>query len=164
MPKDNKTTIFSKEIIITNEDGEYIKHTTESIKVFDKEPPFLKLYLADINRLNDLPVGYDNILLNILKLMDYDNIIQITKYSKDRICTMLDIKDQTIRKALADYVKKGILLKMGGGAYVADPHLFAKGKWDKISDLRLVIDYNVDGTRTLNNTKMNDNQLKLFNH
>ena len=43
---------------------------------------------------------------------------------------------------------------------MADPNLFGKGEWKDINNLRLVINYNQDGTKHISGERLD--QLKLF--
>ena len=55
--------------------------------------------------------------------------------------------------------------RVGTGAYVLNPHLFAKGAWRDIKKLRvewleLNIQYTRDGKRIINNQLYNDKETK----
>jgi DNA primase len=49
-----------------------------------------------------------------------------------------------LNKAIDTFYKKGLFIRVARGVYMADPELFARGKWEDIRELRLVIDYVTD--------------------
>ena len=76
------------------------------------------------------------------------------------ICAELDIKMDTLNKAIDNLYKAGVLIRVERGIYMADPNLFGKGEWKDINNLRLVINYNQDGTKHISGERLD--QLKLF--
>lgn len=146
---------------IINEDGEILE--TEIINTFrvDKEPDFIKMYISDINRLNDLPKGMDVILMALLKTMGYNNVIPVYMPIKKMITKELNISVAYLNKSIEAFYKKGIFIRLARGIYMADPELFAKGSWNDIKKLRLVIDYQKDGTKALKSNLPEEMQMKL---
>lgn len=45
--------------------------------------------------------------------------------------------------------------------YITDPNLFGKGKWTDIKKLRLVVEYDKDGTKKLSSNLSKELQLRL---
>ena len=64
---------------------------------------------------------------------------------KKRICSRLDIKMQTLDNALTKFVKKQILFRVEKGIFLPNPYLFAKGSWNEVKELRMVINYTEKG-------------------
>jgi len=104
------------------------------------EPPFVKLYLSDIELLYRLKKNSGDLLLELLKYMNYEGEITVNKLMKERICEKLKIKNiGSINNYLTELVKKDIFQRIGQGVYFANPYLFAKGDWTKnIKGLRVI--------------------------
>lgn len=117
--------------------------------LIDKEPDYVKLYLEDITRLKDIPSGMNKVLFELMKSISYNGIIMAYKPVKDLMCSNMGISVNYLNKCIDEFYKKGILIRYARGVYIADPNLFAKGSWKDIQNLRLVIDYNKDGSKTL---------------
>lgn len=105
------------------------------------------MYVDDITRINDLPIGLSPILLELVKQMGYNNIIPAYKPIKLMVCKRLGISLNYLDKSIQKLDKKGILIRLHKGIYMADPNLFARGKWEDIKNLRLVIEYKKDVIR-----------------
>lgn len=131
--------------------------------LIDKEPDYVKLYLADITRLKDIPSGMNKVLFELMKSINYNGIIMAYKPVKDLMCLNMGISVNYLNKCIDEFYKKGILIRYARGVYIADPNLFAKGSWKDIQNLRLVIEYNKDGTKTLKSNVSEEmkNQLKM---
>jgi hypothetical protein len=127
------------------ETGELLKESTTTSKSVETEPDFVKLYLDDVLRLSNLPTVSNTILNQMLRYMNYENVITVTKFQKENIAQRLGVKVNTIEHAIGKFVKEGILTKVASGNYVANPYLFGKGKWANLRKLRLVVDYDAEG-------------------
>lgn len=155
-------------IVIDDKTGEVIDSTLKRTQVsYDKEPDYVKLYLNDIIRLKDLPPSTSKVLYLIVKHMGYKNIFQAYKPIKKIMCDELDMPITTLNSTIINLKKAGILIPMaeyGRGLYLVDPNLFARGSWNKIKDLRLIVDYNSKtGERQLtSNAPEKIKQLGLF--
>ena len=147
--------------IINEKTGEISMSEITNTFVVDKEPDFIKLYISDISRLNDLPKGMDPILLELIKGLGYNNVIAAYKPIKLMICKQLGISMSYLNKAINTFYVKGIFIRLARGIYIADPELFGRGSWKDIKQLRLVIDYNDDGTKTIKSNLPEKMQLKL---
>lgn len=152
--KDYKNVTKTKEIVqVDGETGEIIGSTLEVEKTsWDKEPDYVKLYFSDISRLKALPPASERLMLWIVKQMGYNNIFTAYKPVKMMICQALDMKMTTLNMQIFKLRKAGVLIPLeqyGKGMYLVDPNLFARGKWEDIKELRLVIEYKPDGTKSL---------------
>jgi hypothetical protein len=115
---------------------------TEDEKVFSGrqiEPPFVKLYISDIELLYGLPTNAGDTLLELLSYMNYEGEITINSLMKERISKKLKVKNVGgIGNYLTLLKKKDILRSIARGVYIANPYLFAKGDWTKnIKGLRV---------------------------
>lgn len=143
------------------ETGEVRKVVSTNTFGIDKEPPYIKMYIDDIARLNQLPPGMSKILMELVRTMGYNNVIPAYKPIKKMMCRTLDIKMDYLNKAISAFHKKGILIRIDRGIYIADPELFARGKWEDIKNLRLVIEYSNDGTKKVKGDLPEQVQLSL---
>lgn len=153
--------------VVDLDTGEVIHSHSETEKVmYEKEPDYVKLYLRDIIRLKDLPPASEKLLMLIVKHMGYNNLFQAYKPIKLMICKQLNISINTLNNQINYLRKAGILVPMaeyGRGLYLVDPDLFARGNWNDIKNLRLIIEYNSDGTKKLSsNAPEKIKQLSLF--
>ena len=155
--------------IIDEETGEIISTTSSTTFRVEKEPDFIKLYLDDVLRLNDLPKGMSPILFRICKIMSYNNIVVLINPIKQMISNDLNISISYVNKCIDIFHKKGILIrirdektqKQHRGVYLVDPELFGKGQWKDIKSLRLVVDYKPNGTKEIKSNMSDQLQLKL---
>jgi hypothetical protein len=158
-PREQKKVqkIHEKEFInhITGEIIGNAKDTTYSVPA---EPEFVKIYLQDIIYLHDMPTSYHAVLYELLKIMDFENMISITLGWKKRTSLKLDLNVGTISNIITKLCKSRILERTDVGDYRANPSLFAKGKWIDIYKLRLTIDYDLKGRSF--NTEIKKNEVR----
>lgn len=111
----------------------------------EREPDFVKLYLKDIERVLNLPAGVSSTMYELLRCMNYDNLIALTPYIRrsiaEKICTSVDVFNHN----LAKLSNEGVITKIDTGTYLANPDLFGKGKWTDIRNMRLEITYDENG-------------------
>jgi len=157
-----KKKMFVREVTeITNlEDGEVIQSTKQDVAMFEKEPPYVKVYLEDIGRLNGLNGAEQKLVNELVFNMGYNNIVPSYKPVKEMIAAKIGVAYNTLETAIKELYKKGILIRKARGLYIMDPHLFGRGSWKDVQKIRMVIDYNPDGTKTIN-TEISK-QLGLF--
>lgn len=156
-----KTTTYESVDTVTNvETGEISIIKTHTQTILEREPEYVKLYLSDIMKLNELPKSTEKVMNCLLRSMSYKNIIPAYAPIKRMICSELDITMDTLNKAIDNLYKAGILIRIERGIYMADPNLFGKGEWKNIKNLRLVIEYKEDGTKKISGERIN--QLNLF--
>jgi hypothetical protein len=136
-----KKTIFEKQELVTNfETGEISSETVQTVVRTSKEPPYIKLYIDDVIRLYGLPKGESKILFELVKRMNYQGEIVINAAVKRDIAKKLELggakPEQVISNSMAKLVKNDILCRKDTGVYITNPHVFAKGDWADIQDLR----------------------------
>ena len=135
---------------INTESGEELKASRVEVSGFEQEPPYVKIYLDDIGKLQGLNNSEQKILNELVFNMGYKNVVPSYKPVKEMIASKLDIKYNTVDKAIKQLHSKGILIRKARGFYIMDPNLFGRGKWQDIKKIRMTIDYNQDGTKTIN--------------
>ncbi len=155
--------------IINHETGEEQIEKRTNVGMFEKEPPYVKTYISDIQRLMGFPNYVNDILLELLSNMGYNNIIPMYAPIKNMICSKLNISINTLNKAVDELYKKGILIRAARGMYIVDPNIFGRGSWQDIKNIRMTIEYDAEGNRSISSEfkkKLKDgtidNQYKLF--
>lgn len=133
------------ENIVNHETGEVTETKSIKEKNISREPDYIKLYIADLIKLNDLPKSTSNILYSLLRNMTYDNEIIIIASLKRKISKELNISVETINKAVQKLNKNGIITRIDSGLYSVNPYLFGRGSWNDIRELRMKVVYNKDG-------------------
>jgi hypothetical protein len=129
--------------IINADTGEILENHESKTTSKEVEPDFVKLYLADISRLHDLPPYVSKLLYSLCRSMGYRNIVPMYKPIKEFICRDIGISLNSLNKSVDTLRKLGILIPVGGGRglYIMDPNLFGRGKWEEVKELRLAITY-----------------------
>ena len=144
-----KQQIVKQEVDMTT--GEVVKSEENITKQYAGEPPYVKVYLHDILYLSDLPKTHDKVLLALLKRSTWANadlgmVVTLSAGMKRLMLSELGFKSvRTINNALSDFVKAEILNRLETGVYQLNPYLFGKGDWQDIANLRMTIDYTLDG-------------------
>ena len=147
----NPRTVYERQTVqVDGVTGEVLNLTSErtTVKQFDQEPPYVKLYLDTVLYLKDLPQRYGNILFLLLNRIPWasaNQSIAINAFIKREIATELGCSVTRIDHALSDFVKGDILKRVGTGTYQFNPHLFGRGEWKDIAALRLTIDFDSRG-------------------
>lgn len=153
--RETKNITYQHDIhVVDRETGEVTQTTNETIVQFPSEPEYIKLYLDDLNRIYELP--NNSILYEVMKQMNYDGLINLSKYAKDMICERLGLKPQTFANYLQKLKEKDIIQPVGRGTFMPNPNLFGKGTWKEIysrrkkyAEIKLNITYKPDGTKTV---------------
>ncbi len=111
----------------------------------DNEPSYIKLYLSDICKLNDIPKTGNDVLNELLPLVNYDNEIILNSTLKKRIYEKIGIKKGSLDNNIYKLTKQGILSRVGSGTYMLNPSIFGRGKWQDIKKLRITWEYSSKG-------------------
>lgn len=148
-------------VLQSDENGEQIASIQTNTFIAESEPQYVKLYIQDIGKLNNISGKSNEVLFEFIKLMSYNNMILAYKPVKQMIARSLNISLHTVDKSVKEFKKKGLFISVARGIYMADPKLFGKGKWSDIKNLRLIIDYNDDGTKKIKSNLPEQIQLKL---
>ena len=136
--KNNQKKIFQAlEINSIDKEGNKNQKTEINKTNIQTDPPFIKMYCEYIIKLNDLPKSSIILLLELAKRIQYDGTISITgtKVEIIRKLAGLGTKNSYYR-AIKQLIKKEIMIKLGSGEYILDPHLFGKGPWENVTQHR----------------------------
>lgn len=143
------TDISIEKTLKTDENGVILSEETEvknTIRIVEKEPPYMKLYLDDLALLRKLSKNENLILHEIFKITQYNtNRVILNKFYRTQIAKHLEIKDQSIRNAISKLTKLHILLKEDTGVYILNPNYFGIGDWSSLKGLRMTIEYTNEG-------------------
>lgn len=146
-----KRVVQQTEKVSTNhETGEVTSETKENVYTFPKEPPYVKLYLEDVEKIYGLPNSSSPVLYELLRKMDYDGLINLNSTVKNIICEKVGYKYQTLKNYLNTLVKTDVFRNVGRGVYQPNPNLFGKGDWREIYKQReawLKVEYTKQGKR-----------------
>lgn len=116
----------------------------------EKEPDYIKLYTDDIGRLFELPSSASDVLSAIASHMAYNtNIIVLYGPIKKIIMSELNMNSNTFNKAVDNLYRAGMLIRISRACYMVDPELYGKGSWQDVRRVRLSIEYNPDGTKSV---------------
>ena len=121
---------------VIDKDGVMEEQVQTQIMRLPTEPPYVKLYLAEISRIHGLSASVTAVLLEMASRAGYDGIVGFAKRIKEVITAKTGIKRQTIDNAVATLVSKGIVIRLGRGEFELDPNIFAKGDWKDICQRR----------------------------
>jgi hypothetical protein len=156
---------FLQEVNVTKanyETGEILTESRTEVGMFEKEPPFVKMYIEDIGKLNNLPNYVSNILYELLSNMGYNNVVPMYMPIKMMICEKIGISVNSLNKAIDELYKKGILLRKARGFYMMDPHIFGRGSWKDVKDIRMTITYDEKTNKRIIKSEISQTQLSLF--
>jgi hypothetical protein len=159
-----RTKALSKSSVTeyTEESGEVKNQITTDQFSVEAEPPFVKLYLDDIARLNSLSKSMNATLKAIVKYMNFRNEIILVAHNKRQIAEELGIGFETVEKAIKALKAKGLIMSAERSCYVVDPLLFGKGRWKEIKNLRLTIEYTNSGKVLSSSAAPKPTQQNLF--
>ena len=120
--------------------------TTQS----EKEPKYIKLYTQDIGRLYGLPPSCNSLLLTLANYMIHkSNMVLLYGPVKKKICQELGMAMNTLNDNIKKLKKQGFLISVERACYMLDPEIFGYGSWGDVKRLRLMIEYNPDGTKSI---------------
>ena len=132
-------------ILMDSETGEVIEQVRKESLAVGKEPNYYKVYINDLANLQGLNPTEKMVLEILSANMTFDNLIVLIKPIKEKLVKITGKEFETIKKAIQGLSKKKVLLKEERACYRVNPKYVAKGKWEDIKALRLVIEYSEQG-------------------
>jgi len=158
-----KKKVIHQSTTTTDSGGMVVKKTQTFVRRVQAEPDFVKMYLDDIAKLRGLAPKQRGLLDALLQKMNYQNEVSLSSGTKKELCVKLEIfKDgaktdgggdvnemvslSSFNFTLHALCKKGVISRKSTGVYYISPHLFGKGAWADIEQIRLTINYNPDGS------------------
>lgn len=145
----NKAVYEEIQTTVDIETGEVTKVINTTVKVQEKEPDFIKLYLDCVCTFNGLNKALSPILVAFCSYMTWADseqnkqLIWMNKLTKKGVSEKLGIGVDRVNKALKEIVDSDIFRKIEGvrGCYEVNPYIIAKGKWTDIKQLRANFDF-----------------------
>lgn len=143
---------ITRDTVIDKSTGEILSEVATEQQVVQRggEPKYVKFYIDDLILINNLPTKSSAVLWELVKNTTYENKIILNGSIKKDICAKLNIKMPTLNNTLSSFVKKEILYRLDTGVYMPNPYLFARGKWEDIHELRMVVKYKQNGEKSIN--------------
>ena len=89
--------------IIDHQTGEIIQTEHNQKGFVEKEPDYVKLYLQDIARLNNLPPSASSLMTLIIRSMGYNNLFFAFKPLKEMFCEELKMPMNTLNKQIDNF-------------------------------------------------------------
>ncbi len=126
------------ETVVNYTTGEIVSQESKvvSINPLEAEPEYIKLYIGDLGRMKNLTPAATEALLYIASTVDYEGFVSLTAHRKARIAMTCGVSTKTIQNVIIEYIKAGIMIRVGRAEYELSPYLFAKGKWKTIRERR----------------------------
>lgn len=117
-----------------------------------QEPAFIKVYLKNILALANVKGTHSELLNTLVKMASYAGTNAKNEYGgmeivinatiKKRIAKELGLKNVgSVANGLSALVKGKMIYRVGSGVYQLSPFIFGKGDWQKVSDLRMIVDF-----------------------
>lgn len=149
--KTAKVLVTNTNTVTDKDTGEILsQERSTKLKQVEREPNYIKLYTDDIGRLFNLPGSSSEVLAAIASHMAYKtNIIVLYGPIKKVIMAELGMNINTFNKAIDDLYKAGMLIRLSRACYMVDPELYGSGSWQDVKKVRLSIEYNADGTKSV---------------
>jgi len=137
--------------VFDSETGEIKEKKTNITHFVNGEPEFVKLYVRDILYLVGLPKRSITVLFWLMKHMTYADdelglCVVLNATFKKMMCSELGFQRiQTIDNCLSELAKFKVVERIGRGMYRLNPHLFGKGNWFNIKEIRMLVKYDLEG-------------------
>ncbi|MNC32465.1 hypothetical protein D3C75_808200 [compost metagenome] len=125
-------SIRRETVQLDHQTGEVTKEASTNVFRLPAEPPYVKLYAHDLTQILKLKDHHAVMILELVRKIDYDNLISLTPSARSRIAEKLGVKDQTFRNYLNELVKADVIRRLGHNEFEANPTLFARGDWAAI--------------------------------
>ena len=131
-----KISTNTVETHIDNETGKATQtKKTQTYKV-PQEPPYIKMYIEDIQRFYDLPVSSSPMIYELLRKLDYDGLISLNSTNKKIMCQKLGWTIGSLDNYLTKLKKCELFRSVGKGVLQPDPRIFGRGSWANIFERR----------------------------
>ena len=137
-----------------DENGEFKKGYKSASYVLDDGPGYVRLYISEVlSTLYGLPASCSTVLFFLLKHITYANknseksmTVYLNSELKRELLQQSQLTNvQSIDNALQMLIKSRILHRIARSTYQVNPHLFGKGKWEDIYELRMTHIWNSFG-------------------
>lgn len=100
------------------------------------EDNYVKIYIDTLDILSSLPLGLHPVIFELLKEVEYGNILKINTSTKKKISAKLGKSINTINQYITSLSQKNIIIRIDYGSYYLNPFIFGKGKWKDLVSIR----------------------------
>jgi hypothetical protein len=137
-----KTVYTEAQTTIDSETGEVIDVTTKEVKVLtDTREEFLQFYISLEAKIIEMSLSEERLLMYCIIHCDRNNVINIGSYAKKEINNKYKIASSTIANGLSQLMSKGVIVRVGRGAYKINPRYVWKGNSnDRRSSLKYFLE------------------------
>jgi len=148
MKDDSKNIIYQDTTNSVDENGVVTGSKSRTLKKVPRTPDFIMLFTKHVTFLEHLNNAETNIMYEIFsKYVGVGNLINMSPAIKKTITKRLGIDPSYINRALRGLLKKGVIIEDENGLQYLSPHLFGKGNWEDIHQLRHEVSYDFDFNR-----------------
>ena len=118
------------------------------------EPPYIKMYIADLCAIKGVADADQALLRKLLVKLDYEGYVTLSPRSRDAISKDLGISTKTFRNRLTRLTKSGLIKSTSMNEYMVNPNYFARGQWKDVCEQRkkfeLIVTYSDGSNREIN--------------
>ncbi len=125
--------------------GEIKSEETVMRFTLPSEPNYIKFYVDNITDLFKINNVSKNVLMQLLRISNYDNIVNLPGGLRQEIISSMGISYSQLDNSLRDLQRQNLINKKGVGVYIINPLYFGKGSWDNIFQIKLETVINKDG-------------------
>ena len=149
-----KVQVVSQTVAVDATTGEVMSRASTQTFTVDKEPPFVKLYIADIAKLYTLPKGSSVIMYELVKRVGYDGLIVINAAVKRKIAEDSEVSVSHVSNSLTRFISSNVMTRVDRGVFQFNPDIIAKGLWRDVQQQRteyieLRLRYSTQGRETI---------------
>ncbi|EJM8065766.1 hypothetical protein [Escherichia coli] len=151
-----KVSKLHQQTTVDLDSGAIKQETTRETFSVPAEPPYIKLYIADIAAIHGLSKSQNDVLFQLAMLIGWDGIVSVSKSRFEKtIKPRIGIEYQSFKNIVAKLVEKELFFRSGRGELEANPFIFARGDWPSIYERRkrieLTLVYDEDGKHLKSN-------------
>jgi len=116
--------------------GEVVEDVQTNVVSFPKEPPYVKMYVADLCSLFGVADSDQALLRHLLVRLDYEGFVIVTTRVRASISRALSISPKTLQNRLSRLVQADLIWLVCRNEYKVNPHYFARGDWKSVYEQR----------------------------
>jgi predicted transcriptional regulator of viral defense system len=115
-------------IVVDSQTGEEIDNFTKDVTIVtNTKEQFVQLYISVLGKLSELTLSEERVFIYCILRCDNENIMNITKYDKERLTKQFGVANSTIANALRKLNKLGLCKRIVRGTYLVNPTYVWKG-------------------------------------
>ena len=124
---------INKQIVRKNKDGSETLLGMEGYRVL-REPSYVKVYLDKLDLLKGISYKASRCLNVLLRIMNYDNDVILTKFIKEDMCISMGVSISTFNHSMGELIDNPnkIMIKASNNHYIINPEIYAKGVYKDV--------------------------------